>query len=89
MIKIEKKFLFHQNLNYYKISINFNVVNEMLFNVMKPDQTEDEKTADDDKVDKNFMKQISSQEKKLTKESKIVLVEINNFLFSRGGGAQK
>lgn len=38
----------------------------MLFNIMKPDQPDDD---EDDKMDKNFMKQISGQEKKLTKES--------------------
>lgn len=46
----------------------------MLFNVMKPD-TEEEKTTDDDKIDKNFIKQVSGQEKKLTKESKSILLK--------------
>ena len=59
-------------MNFNKISTL--KVNEMLFNVMKPD-TEDEKTTDDDKIDKNFIKQVSGQEKKLTKESKSILLK--------------
>lgn len=43
----------------------FKTVNEMLFNVMKPGEGDD----DEGENDKNFIKQISSTEKKLTKES--------------------
>ena len=57
----------------------------MLFNVMKPD-TEDEKTTDDDKIDKNLIKQVSGQEKKLTKESKFILLKEFFFLIKMHRG---
>jgi hypothetical protein len=37
---------------------------------MKPDQPDEDKTAEDVKIDKDFMKQVSNTDKKLTKESK-------------------